>query len=84
METVLSFCIIRPTYAPNNTTLLPALDVLNEHRFLNHNRCLDRTATSPISLLFTAVYNVPWRHLHETQQQENPTFSINTSRGVRQ
>lgn len=41
METVLSSCIIRSAYVPNNTTLLPAVDFLNEHRFLNHNRCLD-------------------------------------------
>jgi hypothetical protein len=42
METVLSFCIIRPAYIPNITTLLAAVDsLLNEHCFLNHNRRLE-------------------------------------------
>jgi hypothetical protein len=41
MEAVLSSCIIRPAYVPDNTTLLPAVHFLNEHRFLNHNSCLD-------------------------------------------
>jgi len=64
METVLSSCIVHPAYVHNITTLLAAVGFLNDHRFLNHNRCLDWTATSPIPLLFTAVCNVPWRHLH--------------------
>jgi hypothetical protein len=34
METVLSFCIIRPAYVPNITKLLAAVDsLLNEHFF---------------------------------------------------
>ena len=68
METVLSFCIIRPAYAPNITTLLAAVDFsLNEHCFVNHNRRLEWTATSPIPMLNNAVCNVPWWNLHETQ-----------------
>jgi hypothetical protein len=64
IKTVLSSSIIRPAYVtsvhyvsyvpyvPNITILLSAVNFLNERCYLNHNRCLDWTATSPILLSF--------------------------------